>query len=51
MQMQLSEKLVFFVNLLLHLCYLHQILKILKKKKTFMAYVVPKLLIAKDVVR
>ena len=50
-QMQLSKKQNVFLNLFLDSSNLDQIFNILKKMMIIIAYIVPKLQIAKDVVR
>ena len=50
-QMQLSENLKTFSNILLNFLNLHQILNIFKKKMTLVAYVFLKLQIVKVMVR
>ena len=48
--MQFYKKPKIFLILLLYFCNLHQVLNILKKKVTVLAYVLPNLKTAKNVV-
>ena len=50
-QVQLSKKQKTFMNFLLDFTNSHKILKILKRKMTYIAHAFPKLLSAKDLVR